>query len=414
MPYPPQVRARRSVPLPGLDRPGLWGAPLVLLACTSPTVQEDAGVREDAASEDAPIAEDAARAPDAAPDLPCTAPATPSRLVVTADWLARSLTLLGLERVLDPGCDASEAIVGTISLAEHPPGPIEVEIAPDGRTAVVTIGPGFYEGFGAALVGMPDVPPGGGLLIVDLVDRAVIAEIETAHVPMGIAISPDGTRAYVAEYGTNDAPGTEIAVVDLTTRSLIEEVSIGPRPEQVVLSEDGSLGAATVDDGTRVFRTADIAGSLAPTLATGRDPSGVVFVPGTSRLVITNSMAGSISIVDVTDPSAPRIVTSPETPGVPYPVTWIPGTTEVLVACSIRESLYRLDVLAPDPMPPRMPLSHGAFILEAEVTPDATHALVAHPTRHVLSAVDLATGAEHPLVWLDEVGPTYVAIQPAP
>jgi len=370
-------------------------------------------VSEDDAAADAESTPDAPRSADAAPDLPCTAPATSSRLVVTADWLSRSLTLLGLERVLDPGCDASEAIVGTISLPDHAPGPIEVEIAPDGRTAVVTVGPGFYEGFGAALVGMPEVPAGGALLVVDLIDRAVVAEIATAHVPMGIAISPDGTRAYVAEYGTNVAPGTEIAVVDLVARTLLEEVPIGPRPEQVVLSEDGTLGAATVDDGTRVFRTDDIAGSLAPTLATGRDPSGVVFVPGTSRLVITNSMAGSISIVDVSDPAVPTIVTSLETPGVPYPVTWIPGTTEVLVACSIRESLYRVDVLAPEAMPRRMPLSHGAFILEAEVTPDGSHALVAHPTRHVLSAVDLATGAEHALVWLDEVGPTYVAIQPA-
>ncbi len=394
-----------------LRRLGLLGAPFACLACTSPTVQDDAAVGEDDAAADAASPPDATRAPDA-PDLPCTASAAPSRLVVTADWLSRSLTLLGLERVLDPGCDASEAIVGTISLADHAPGPIEIEIAPDGRTAVVSVGPGFYEGFGAALVGMPDVPAGGSLLIVDLLDRAVVAEIPTAHVPMGIAISRDGSRAYVAEYGTNAAPGTEIAVVDLVARTLLEEVSIGPRPEQVVLSEDGTLGAATVDDGTRVFRTDDVAGSLAPTLATGRDPSGVAFVPGTSRLVITNSMAGSISIVDVSDPAAPTILTSPETPGVPYPVTWIPGTTEVLVACSIRESLYRVDVLAPEAMPRRMPLSHGAFILEAEVTPDGSHALVAHPSRHVLSAVDLATGAEHALAWLDEVGPTYVAIQP--
>ena len=379
-------------------------------SCTSPMVGDDAGAREDVVAVDAPSLD--ARGEDA-PRV-CTASATPSRLVVTADWLSRSLTLLGLERVLDPGCDAEDAIVATISLDAYPPGPLEVEITPDGRTAIVSVGPGFFEGAGAALVGMPAVPEGDALLVVDLDTRAVVAEIETTHAPMGIAIAPDGTRAYVAEYGTNASPGTEIAVVDLATRRLVEEISIGPRPEQVVLSDDGALGAATVDDGTRVFETRDVAGTLAPTLDTGRDPSGVVFVPGTDRLVITNSMAASFSIVDVSDPSAPSIVASPSIRGVPYPATWIPGTTDVLVGASIRESLYRLDVTTPDATPSRIELSHGAFVLEAEVVPTGTHALVAHPIQRRLVAVDLATGAEHALSWLDAAGPTYVAIQPSP
>jgi DNA-binding beta-propeller fold protein YncE len=378
-------------------------------SCTSPMVGDDAGAGEDVAAIDAATLD--ARGEDA-PRV-CTASATPSRLVVTADWLSRSLTLLGLERVLDPGCDAEDAIVATISLDAYPPGPLEVEITPDGRTAIVSVGPGFFEGAGAALVGMPSVPEGAALLLVDLDTRAVLAEIETAHTPMGIAVSPDGTRAYVAEYGTNASPGTEIAVVDLTTRTLVEEISIGPRPEQVVVSADGTLGAATVDDGTRVFETRDVGGTLAPTLDTGRDPSGVVFVPGTDRLVITNSMAASFSIVDVSDPGAPSIVASPTIRGVPYPATWIPGTTDVLVGASIRESLYRLDVTTPDATPSRIELSHGPFVLEAEVVPAGTHALVAHPIQRTLVAVDLATGAEHALSWLDAAGPTYVAIQPS-
>src|SRR5687767_3673728 len=109
--------------------------------------------------------------------LACTAPAAPSRLVVTADWLSRSLTLLGLPRVLDPGCTAADAIVGTIDLAEWAPGPIEVEIAPDGARALVAIGPGFYEGAGTALVGGAAAESTGTLLLVDLEARSVVTEI---------------------------------------------------------------------------------------------------------------------------------------------------------------------------------------------------------------------------------------------
>src|SRR5262249_6402548 len=142
---------------------------LLLVACGEPAPAIDAGT-------------------DAPAPLVCDAPATPSPLVVTADFSARSLTLLGLPRVLDPGCTAEDAIVGTIDLSAYSPGPIELEIAPDGRTAVVAVGPGFFEGAGAGLIGSPDVSGPGALLVVDLVDRAVLGEIATTHVPMGIAI----------------------------------------------------------------------------------------------------------------------------------------------------------------------------------------------------------------------------------
>ena len=46
-----------------------------------------------------------------------------------------------------------DARVGTIDLAMWAPGPIELRIAPDGRTAVVSVGPGFFTGSGGSLVG---------------------------------------------------------------------------------------------------------------------------------------------------------------------------------------------------------------------------------------------------------------------
>ena len=376
-------------------RPSPLLALVVLASCSEPAPIPDAG-------------------PDSGPPLVCTAPATSSRLVVTADWLARSLTLFGLDRIRDPGCSADEARVGTIDLSAYAPGPIELELTPDGTTAVVAVGPGFYDGFGAALVGRPDYELDGTLLLVDLIERRVTAEIETMHIPMGIAISPDGTRAYVAEYGHNGAPGTRIAIVDLTTRALLDEVEVGSRPEQVVLNGDGTLGALSIDDGIRVFRTDDLAGSLSPTLATGRDPSDIDFVPGTDLLVVSNSMASSCSIVDASDPSAPFVVADVRTfGGSPYAVTWIPGTEDVLVTTSVREQLLRIRATDPTASQERYPLPDGAFLLQVAVDAEHGIALVPHPVTHMLAVVDLATHAQHGIRWLDAVGPTYVAIQSA-
>jgi DNA-binding beta-propeller fold protein YncE len=362
----------------------------------------------------APAADDAGT--DAPAPLVCTASATPSQLVVTADWMARSLTLLGLERTLDPGCSADEARVGTIDLGAHAPGPIELEIAPDGRTALVAIGPGFFAGAGGALVGNPDPELDGTLLVVDLIDRAVLAEIATTHVPMGLAISPDGTRAYAAGFGHGDAPGSTLAIVDLVARALIEEIEVGPLPEQVALDATGAVGAVSLagSSGVRVFRTDDVAGSLTPEITTGRDPSDIAFVAGTTLLVVTNSMAASFSVIDVADPATPIVIESPRvTGGVPYAATAIPGTTEVLLTTSIREQLLRVDALAPAAAPRRYPLEGGAFLLGVAVTDDGRAAIVPHPRSHTLSVVDLESGATHALTLGDAPGPTYVAIQPS-
>ena len=126
-------------------------------------------------------------------DDPCAG--EPGRRIVTADWLNRSLTVLGRDRLV-AGCPAETAIVAQIDLSGYEPGPLQIEIAPDGRTAVVSLTAGFFEGQGGTLVGLPEVTPGGGLLIVDLDTAEVRAALDLPQVPMGTAIHPDGTRAF--------------------------------------------------------------------------------------------------------------------------------------------------------------------------------------------------------------------------
>jgi len=56
-----------------------------------------------------------------------------ARLVVTADWLNQSLTLLDYDKLTDGQTDAAAATVGSIDLSSWEPGPVEVEITPDGK-----------------------------------------------------------------------------------------------------------------------------------------------------------------------------------------------------------------------------------------------------------------------------------------
>lgn len=67
---------------------------------------------------------------------------------------------------------------------------------------------------------------------------AVVATVPMTDFGTGIAITPDGTRAYVAA-------GSKIVVVDTATNSVAQTIDVGDMPYAVALSPDGSRLYAT-------------------------------------------------------------------------------------------------------------------------------------------------------------------------
>ncbi|MCZ6806999.1 MAG: hypothetical protein O7F08_08610 [Deltaproteobacteria bacterium] len=338
-------------------------------------------------------------------------------LVVTADWLNRSLTLLDYDKLIDGESDAEASIIRTIDLSDWEPGPLEIELTPDGKTAVVSVGPGFFDGF--SIIGSPDVPPGGTLLVVDL-ETGEAESIETEDVPMGIAISPDGALAYTANYGMTGAPGDSLSVIDIASREVVEAITVGLRPEQVALSPDGTLGAInlTSEGGVRVFETSDIVGTLTDVVATDNDPSGLTFIDGNDRLVVANSQGFNVTLLDTSNPSAPLAIQSFIVQGgVPYGLTFVPSRGSILaplspVVVGVPANLSTIvvdgDILRPS-LPQALPGS--SFPLTAAVDAEGDFAFVAHVSDNRLSIINLETGATRAISWLTESGPTYIAVQ---
>ncbi|MFD5883667.1 YncE family protein [Streptomyces yangpuensis] len=154
-------------------------------------------------------------APSAASPLPATAP-TPQGLLLTADFGADTVTFVDPER----GAVASVAV----GLA-----PYALAVGADGRAWVATA---------------------EGVAVVDTRTRVRLSRIayRTATGPvaegeyrgggMGIALSPDGKRAYV---GVN-VPGSTgvLEVVDTASRAVTAVVPVGRRPFDVDVSRDGA------------------------------------------------------------------------------------------------------------------------------------------------------------------------------
>lgn len=66
---------------------------------------------------------------------------------------------------------------------------------------------------------------------------AVVASIPLTDFGTGIAISPDGTRAYVAA-------GSKVQVVDVATNKVTTSMELGDMPYSIALSNDGQRGYA--------------------------------------------------------------------------------------------------------------------------------------------------------------------------
>lgn len=339
-----------------------------------------------------------------------------SRYVVTADWLNHSVSMLDMDALVD-GASAEEALVAVIPVPEFGPGPLEIEVTPDGKTAVVACTPGFYNTLGVTLVGSePDLPTGGAAILVDLENREFIAEIPVTQPPMGMAISPDGTRAYLAGFGVPGTGGDTIGVVDIPGRALIEEVKVAGHPEQVALNADGTRGIYAADGIGSVitFDPADVRGRRSEPVFVATDPSGVSFISGSNIAVVANSFGpGSFSLIDATDVMNPELITTKEIAfGISFGAMAIPGTDHALITHSastgIKGRLLRIDSAGNEIAD--WEIANEGFLLSVTVNPEGTHAFIASPADRSMGIVDLSDGSSRKVGWLDELGPAWSAL----
>ncbi len=71
--------------------------------------------------------------------------------------------------------------------------------------------------------------------VLDAADRKVLTTIATPHPPLGLALSPDGTRLFV----TCAAPESKVCIVDIARRKIVETISVGHTAQAPVVSPDG-------------------------------------------------------------------------------------------------------------------------------------------------------------------------------
>src|SRR6185503_6091252 len=107
---------------------------------------------------------------------------------------------------------SANTVITNIPLGAIPTG---IAITPDGTRAYVT--------------------SGGGVFVINTATNTVIANIPINFPTSAVAITPDGARAYVTSPSRSS-----VLVIDTATNTVIATIMMGITPEQIAITPDGT------------------------------------------------------------------------------------------------------------------------------------------------------------------------------
>lgn len=235
-----------------------------------------------------------------------------------------------------------------------------------------------------AAVGEPE--PGGYAAPVDLATEAFGAEVpmNSTRSPQAIAITPDGTRAYVVDTGDD-----EVVPIDIATNTEEAPIAVGDFPLAIAITPDGTR-AYVVNRNDETVTPIDISsGATGPLIDTGERPSDIAITPNGTRAYVTNEDEDTVSRINLdTGVNAKTIAAGDEPSGVAI----TPDGTRAYVTNEADGTVTRIDLNTDTP---GKTISVGGDLKAIGITPDAVRAYVLGLTDPV-SEIDLGTDTAGP------------------
>jgi len=144
------------------------------------------------------------------------------------------------------------------------------------------------------------------LALVDPATNKVLAKIPTGDGPHEVAVSTDGRKAYVANYG-GQQPGNTLSIIDIEGRKEEKRVDLGPflRPHGIV------------EKNGKVFFTSEVSRTIACydplkdkitwIAGTGQSIGHMIaLTPDGKRAYVTNILSNTVSSINIGAPPTPE------------------------------------------------------------------------------------------------------------
>ena len=167
------------------------------------------------------------------------------------------------------------------------------------------------------------------LALVDPATEKVLVKLPTGRGPHEVAVSPDGRMAYVSNFGRysvypagdtlHDKASNTITVIDLVDRKVKTTFDLGTHtgPHGMVVSHDGKIVWATTETPQAVLELDSSTGKILHVWNTTQERSHmIVATPKETKFYVTNTVSGSVSVIDRSTGEAKGIVTGPGTEGI--------------------------------------------------------------------------------------------------
>ena len=137
--------------------------------------------------------------------------------------------------------------------------------------------------------------------LFDLPAGALRATLPTGEGPHEVAVSPDGRRALVTDYGTRDTPGDSLTLIDIPRARVLATIPLagGSRPHGVEWLDDRR--AAVTVEGIRSLLIVDVeTGKVEKTIPFDQAIGHMVAVStDADRAFVANIGDGTVSVLDL-------------------------------------------------------------------------------------------------------------------
>ena len=127
---------------------------------------------------------------------------------------------------------------------------------------------------------------------------SALTTITVGDDPRAITFSRDGARAYVANQDSLGGGNGSVSVINTATNSVIATVNTGGQLSDVALNPAGTRAYAVDIGGNKVYVIDTATNTVTATVATGASPRGVVVSADGSRFYVTNYNDFTISQFD--------------------------------------------------------------------------------------------------------------------